>query len=84
MDRSHGTMRDDNFSHANVQSVLFPQGYSGQAMVRWLDLHGFKHDNVRQTKDHFRYQQQPVDDKLKYRTFKLPDSSVEYVLQYDQ
>lgn len=83
MDVSNGTMRDDNYDHRHVQSILFPLKYTDQAAKRWLDLHGFKHDNVRRTSDHVRYQQQEVEEGLKYRIFKLPNSDIEYVLQYD-
>lgn len=80
---SAGSMRDHNFSHRHVQSVLFPIKYEEKACKMWLKYHGFKYDNVRKTNDHLRFQQFEPLENAKNRIFKLPNSPVEFVLEYN-
>jgi hypothetical protein len=83
-DRSHGHMRDLNFEHRHIQSVLFPLKFNITAVARWLKLKGFKYDNIKVEKKYIHARQFDPIKGSKNRIFKLPDSQIRYVLEYDE
>lgn len=82
MDISGGSPRDQNFSHRHIQSVLFPKKYTQEAVKQWLNMKGFKSDDVKLEKNFIHSRQYNPVKGSKNRIFKLPDSDIEYVLEF--
>lgn len=65
-----------------VQSVLFSTKiWDKEGAKKWLKKHGYKHNDVRKTEDHYRFRQIPPMRTGRYITYPL-GRGIEFIIFY--